>query len=129
MATAVIGLGMSSQLDTDRYLVQQGDNLTEVAEANNTTVRELVRVNRLTDPNFIMAGRVIRLREAAAVGPVAPPASGAQRYVVRPGDTLSAIARRVGVSQHELARANGLKDHNLVFAGSALALPGAAAPA
>lgn len=50
-------------------------------------------------------------------------------YVVRPGDTLSAIAGRLGVSVGGLVDANHLSDPNRVFAGQTLTVPGAAAPA
>jgi LysM repeat protein len=45
-------------------------------------------------------------------------------YVVRPGDTLSAIAGRHGVSVRALADANGITDPNRVFAGQQLTVPG-----
>lgn len=45
-------------------------------------------------------------------------------YTVKPGDTLSAIAVRLGVSAADLARTNGLTDPNRVFAGKALNVPG-----
>lgn len=45
-------------------------------------------------------------------------------YVVRPGDTLGAIAGRHGVSVGALAQANGITDPNRVYAGQKLALPG-----
>jgi soluble lytic murein transglycosylase-like protein len=45
-------------------------------------------------------------------------------YTVKPGDTLSGIAARLGVSARELARTNGITDPDLVYAGRALALPG-----
>lgn len=44
-------------------------------------------------------------------------------YTVKPGDTLSGIAARLGVSAGELARANGIVDPNRVFAGRSLSLP------
>jgi LysM repeat protein len=44
-------------------------------------------------------------------------------YVVKPGDTLSAIAARSGIAQSALALANGLKNANLLRAGSILRLP------
>lgn len=50
-------------------------------------------------------------------------------YVVRPGDTLSAVAGRLGVNVGALAQANGITDPNRVFAGQTLTVPGAAAPA
>lgn len=46
--------------------------------------------------------------------------------VVRPGDTLSQIAARHGVSTRDLQATNGLSNPNRIFAGQRLALPGAA---
>jgi soluble lytic murein transglycosylase-like protein len=47
-------------------------------------------------------------------------------YTVRPGDTLSGIASRLGVSASALAHANGITDPNRVFAGRQLRVPGGA---
>jgi soluble lytic murein transglycosylase-like protein len=51
--------------------------------------------------------------------------ASAGTYVVRPGDTLSGIAGRLGVSVTALAEANGITDPNRVFAGQTLEVPGA----
>lgn len=51
---------------------------------------------------------------------------GSAAYTVRPGDTLSAIAGRVGTSVGELARLNGLRDPNRIVIGKVLKVPGAA---
>lgn len=50
--------------------------------------------------------------------PVAP-----WTYVIQPGDTLSAISGRTGVPIDILARANGIVDYNLIYAGAALTIP------
>jgi len=47
-------------------------------------------------------------------------------YAVEPGDTLSELARRFGVSVDDLARANNLTDRNRVIAGRSLEIPGSA---
>jgi murein DD-endopeptidase MepM/ murein hydrolase activator NlpD len=47
----------------------------------------------------------------------------AHQYEVRPGDTLSEIAKRLGVSVEELATANGLDDPNFIVAGHLLVVP------
>ncbi|MCX8072974.1 MAG: M23 family metallopeptidase [Candidatus Binatia bacterium] len=44
-------------------------------------------------------------------------------YRVRPGDTLSSISARFGVSVAELARVNGLDDPNCIQAGQELRIP------
>ncbi|MBN1580504.1 MAG: LysM peptidoglycan-binding domain-containing protein [Anaerolineae bacterium] len=50
-------------------------------------------------------------------------------YTVRPGDTLTGIAARYGVSVSQLAAANGLGRNAWVYVGQKLALPGQASPA
>ncbi len=45
-------------------------------------------------------------------------------YIVQPGDTLSGIARRFGISQEALVQANGILDPSRLFPGDALLLPG-----
>jgi LysM repeat protein len=47
-------------------------------------------------------------------------------YVVRPGDNLTEIGRRFGVSVAEIASANGIRDPNLIRVGQQLAIPAAA---
>jgi LysM repeat protein len=50
-------------------------------------------------------------------------------YTVKPGDTLSGIAARLGVSTGQLAQANGITDPDWLYAGASLALPGGGAAA
>ena len=52
-----------------------------------------------------------------------------QAYAVQRGDTLSAIARRFGVSVADLVAANGLADPNHIRYGAGLAIPAAGAAA
>ena len=51
-------------------------------------------------------------------------ASAASTYTLRPGDTLSSVGRRFGVSVAGLVAANHLADPNRVLAGQVLKLPG-----
>lgn len=72
---------------------------------------------------------MFRLRRA--IGPLLVVATfavgtSAGTYVVRPGDTLSAIAGRLGVSVGSLTKANGITDPDRVFAGQRLDVPGGA---
>jgi LysM repeat protein len=44
-------------------------------------------------------------------------------YKVQKGDTLSEIAHHFHVSQHKLAKANGIKNPNHIFVGQRLCIP------
>lgn len=63
---------------------------------------------------FTLTGYV-RAQEGQPVYPV---------YVVQPGDNLSAVASRFGVSLSDLAAVNGITNINMVNAGDELKIPG-----
>jgi LysM repeat protein len=45
-------------------------------------------------------------------------------YTIRPGDTLSRLAARFNTSVQTLARMNGIRNVNLIYAGAKLRFPG-----
>lgn len=49
--------------------------------------------------------------------------AAASSYTVKRGDTLASVARRLGVSAENLARASNLKNPNLVIEGQVLTVP------
>ncbi len=51
------------------------------------------------------------------------PAEAARAHVVQPGETLTSIALRYGLSMEALAQANGLADPDLVRVGQVLTIP------
>ncbi|MDQ2761616.1 MAG: transglycosylase SLT domain-containing protein [Actinomycetota bacterium] len=64
---------------------------------------------------------------SAATVAASPSPASAGSYVVQPGDTLSAIAGRAGLTIAELAAANGIDPNAPMLAGSILRLSGAGA--
>lgn len=71
-----------------------------------------------------MAVAVAALAALAVVTVLCARPAGAQGTdVVRPGDTLSAIAARHGVTVASLARANGIADPDRIRAGRVLTIP------
>lgn len=69
---------------------------------------------------LVLAGIVVLLLVAVATAQAAT-------VTVRPGDTLSSIAARNGTSVTVLARANGIRNPNVVRIGMRLTVPGGAA--
>ena len=47
---------------TEYYVVKRGDNLTKIAKAYGTTVAQLVSWNKITNPNLIYPGQVLRVK-------------------------------------------------------------------
>lgn len=81
-----------------------------------------------------MVGKEVENRRAARVEPLAVPhapdshevreALDRGEYTLEAGDTLYAVAHRLGVSFQELADANGIKDPRALSVGQRLKLPG-----
>jgi membrane-bound lytic murein transglycosylase D len=101
---------------TDTYVVRRGDNLWRLARRYATTVEAITRENNLSSDRLAVGQR---LKITAGGKPVATSGS----YVVRSGDTLSAIARTHRVSLNALLRANGLSSRSTIYPGQVLSIP------
>ena len=102
-------------------VVKPGETLSEIADRHGVSLTRLMQANGISNPNVITAGQSLRLPGSSAA------ASGSARggsVTVQPGDTLSDIADRQGVSLNQLMQANGITNPNMVVAGQKLVLPG-----
>ncbi len=97
------------------YVVQPGDTLFSIARRFGVDMQELARLNNITDPSTIYVGQRLILPQGAV------PAQ--QLYQVQPGDTLSAIAQRFGVSLQALMEANGITNPDEIYVGQILRIP------
>jgi LysM repeat protein len=112
------------------YTVQPGDTLSGIAARYGTTVQALLQANGLTSTT-IRVGQVLRIVPPDAAPPAQPqqpekPQSGPTTYTVQPGDSLSTVAARFGVSRFDLASANGLAPSAFLYVGQVLTIPGTA---
>jgi len=109
------------------YTVRPGDTVYNIAVRNDTTVATIVRANSLSDGGqWIRPGQQLRLAGGSEGGTTSAPASASGRTVtVRPGDTLSGIAAKHGVSAVFLARSNGISNTRLIYPGQKLVVGGA----
>lgn len=101
------------------YTVRSGDTLGGIASRHGVPTHKLAAINDLDSRNHIRVGQRLQLPASA---------SGSSTYTVRPGDTLGAIARRVGMSTSSLAAANGLDDASRIYPGQTLHVDGNPAP-
>ena len=117
------------------YVVQPGDTLSAIAARAGVSPSSLAADNALSVNGVLVSGTVLRLSGGGTAGAPASTAvpvsiatstsSGA--YVVQPGDTLTAIAARAGLSPGSLAAANGLDSNGVLVSGTVLHLSGSPA--
>lgn len=105
------------------YIVKPGDTLIAIARAYGTSPAAIVQANGLSNPHLIRVGQRLLVCPGPGGAPPPPPPPSGQTYVVKPGDTLSAIALRFGTTVYDLTRANGLANPNLIYPGMVLRVP------
>jgi peptidoglycan lytic transglycosylase D len=132
----------AAQRPDREHRVRRGDTLSGIAAEYRVSLAALMRVNGLGGRDLLRVGQLIKLpidaatsgalivaREEPARAAVAPPSETAGDsgvYVVRNGDSVERIARRLGVEQAALIAANSLRNQNVIYPGQRLTVPGTA---
>jgi lysozyme len=100
--------------ETFIYTVKAGDTLSEIAAKYKTTVKDLQQLNGIKDPNKIFVGQKIKIKGTASS------TNKPTYYTVKPGDTLSAIAKRYNTTVQNLVKLNNIKNPDLILVGQKL---------
>jgi LysM repeat protein len=109
-------------------VVKPGETLSEIADRYGVSVQRLMQLNGLKDAKDLWAGSRIQVPGAGGSSSSGGRTGGGSgNYTVKPGETLSEIADRYGVSVQRLMQLNGLKDAKDLWAGSRIQVPGASA--
>jgi LysM repeat protein len=107
-------LGSRAGADTpEQVTVEPGDTLSGIAAELGVSAAALASENGIDDADHIEAGQVLDVPEGGS----------ASRYTVLPGDTLTDVAARHGVSIAAIVEANDLSSPNLIVIGSTLVIP------
>jgi LysM repeat protein len=132
------------------YAVAKGDSLWTIAKKHHVSVGDLAAANNLKASSTVRMGQRLIIpggklpaatvnasvaaadrptHAAVADAPVTPRGSGESvKHVVRPGETLGAIARKYQVKVGEIATANNISDPAKIRPGMELIIPGWQAP-
>jgi LysM repeat protein len=112
-----------ARADGGTHTVRAGDTLAKIARQYGVSATALARANGISNANFIRIGQRLVIPSASG-GSSGGTSSSGSTYTVRRGDTLSSIAKRLGVSTASLAATNGIANPNRIYVGMVLRVPG-----
>ena len=93
------------------YVVKKHDSLSKIANMYGCTVDDILLLNpQITNPNLIRVGQKITI----------PTYAKTVTYTVKPGDSLSKIGNKYGVSYKTLAAINNIKPPYTIYPGQTI---------
>ena len=139
VASALTAQPVADVTPATTYTVARGDSLSSIAKKNQLSKADLAAANNLRASSVLHVGQKLIIPSkptqgasasvagAAAKAPEQAPAekapADATRHVVKPGETLGAIARKYGVKQGDIAVANNITDPRRIQPGQELVIP------
>ena len=100
-----------------RYIVKKGDSLWDIAHSFNMSVEELKSLNGLAG-TCLSVGQVLKVKS-----PKARSSRTSMRiYRVKPGDTLSTVAKKHNIKLSRLLKINGLSKNSMIYPGQVILL-------
>lgn len=102
------------------YVVQKGDNLSNIAKKYNVSVEEIKEWNNLSNPSIQLGTslQVGKKEENAKEELAVAPKMENVEYIVKKGDNLGSIAKKYGSSVDDLKEWNNLSDNNIALGKS-----------
>ena len=104
-------------INKEIYIVKRGDTLYSIARDNNISVAELKKINNITN-NTIYIGQELYLKNKILEE---EPNENDDIYVVKKGDTLYSISKKLNISINTLKALNKLNT-NEIYVGQQLIL-------
>lgn len=104
-------------INKEIYIVKRGDTLYSIARDNNISVAELKNINNITN-NTIYVGQELYLKNKIVEE---EPSENDDIYVVKKGDTLYSISKKLNISINTLKALNKLNT-NEIYVGQQLIL-------
>ena len=125
----------ATNIHPDSHTVERGETLFSIARKYNVPVELLMSANGIADPRRVHSGLVLRVSNLESASPPAQPSgtSAAQpsssptvareKYTVLPGEYLSTIGSKFGMSWLAFAAINGISNPDSLRAGTVLQVP------
>lgn len=110
------------------YTVRRNDTISRVAQRLGVAVEALRRINRLQSNSDLAVGQELIIPATADdLRVLHPDVTPGREYIVKPGDSLSVIAKEFGLSLADVMAANYIGNPNTIYVGQRLVIPDAPA--
>ena len=109
--------GSQKQKEISDYIVQPGDTLQSIAEANKISVNTLAWANDLTSSSVVKTGQTLTILPIDGI-----------LHVVKSGDTVSGIAQTYKAQADDIIFYNDLANQDDIYIGDILIVPGGVMP-
>ena len=98
------------------YIVKSGDTLSAIAQKYNTTYQKIAKDNNISKPNLIYPNQKLKIYTNVSQE------TNEIIYVVKSGDTLSAIAQKYNTTYQKIAKDNNIENPNLIYPNQKLVI-------
>ncbi|MCW8821664.1 MAG: NlpC/P60 family protein [Sulfurovum sp.] len=112
----------NASIPTGKHIIKKGETLSAIARKHHTTVAEVRKINGLKKGDVIQYGKVLRIPTNTYVSNTGIDTKPI-KYVIKKGDTLSAIAKKHHTSVTKVRKANGLRKNEALKIGKILKVP------
>ena len=105
---------------SSEYTVKSGDTLLSIAYDHKVSMAAIMLLNDMGDSQVVKLGQVLKVPGGASWD-----GEGVFWivYIVQPGEALSTVAGKFGVSTVELVRINNITDQGAIAIGQKLVIP------
>ena len=95
------------------YIVKSGDTLSAIAQKYNTTYQRIAQDNNIENPSLIYTNQKLKIYTNVSHEII---------YIVKNGDTLSAIAQKYNTTTQKIANDNNISNPNLIYPNQKLVI-------
>lgn len=103
-----------------RYKIKKGDTLYKIARKYNTTVNEIVKINKIQNPNKIYTGETLLIPTKNNTVSRGSDNTNNTVYIVKRGDNLWKIAKDYNTTVANIIRNNNIRNPSMIYPGQKL---------
>ncbi len=107
---------------TVKHTVKKGETLSGIARKHHTSITKVRQANGLKKGDVLKFGKVLKVPTNTYTAKAKTP-TALTKYVIKRGDTLSAIARKHQTTIAKVRKDNGLKKNEIIKIGQVLKVP------